>query len=218
MKRVDPAKALDECLNRIYNGDSVEACLVEYPNLREQLESLLTTALSISARPKVAPSDEYRRVSKSRLMSQLREMPGHREAVKQGREATGPGILERVSGRLARGLSRPRTLAVPATLLLLLAIGGSLSVIVSLGFPSTPTVLTSQCTLSMVSGEVELQTPGSDIWQQAADGIILEAGVRVKTASSSHALLTFLEGSSIKLEPNTDIEIQQLHHFHMHLL
>jgi hypothetical protein len=52
--------------------------------------------------------------------------------------------------------------------------------------------------------------PGSDRWQQANDGIVLQAGSKVTTAADSYALLTFFEGSTLKLQPNTEIEIQTL--------
>jgi len=70
--------------------------------------------------------------------------------------------------------------------------------------------LTSQCTFSLLSGSAAVQMPGSDRWQQATDGIVLQAGSKVTTAADSHALLTFFEGSTINLEPNTEIEIQTL--------
>jgi hypothetical protein len=119
-------------------------------------------------------------------------------------------MLETACRGFLRALDKPRALAIPITLLLLIAVGGSLFTIVSLAFPSQPTSLASQCTVSVLSGGVEVQIPGSDAWQEAFDGMILDAGSRVRTATGSHALLTFFEGSSIKLEPGTDVEIQQL--------
>lgn len=67
------SRALDDCLYRIANGEAIEACLGKYPQVSEQLESLLRIALSISAAPKVSPSDEFRKASKVRLMARLRE-------------------------------------------------------------------------------------------------------------------------------------------------
>jgi len=65
------SRALDECLYRISNGEAIEACLGKYPRVSEQLESLLRTALSISAAPKLSASDEFRKASKVRLMARL---------------------------------------------------------------------------------------------------------------------------------------------------
>jgi hypothetical protein len=203
-------RALDDCLKRMNTGDSIEACLLAYPQLRGQLEPLLSTATSISAAPRVAPSDEFRRMSKSRLISKLREESIRVRTEKPHRDAVSFGILSTLLRRLAMGLTKPRALAVPVMLLLIVAMGGSLSVIVSIGLPSTPTAFASQCTLSVLSGDVQFQIPGMSAWYRADDGIVLESGIRVKTAPDAHALLTFFEGSSIKLEPGTDIEIQRL--------
>ena len=79
-----------------------------------------------------------------------------------------------------------------------------------LGAQAQSPLLTSQCTLSLLSGAAAVQMPGSDRWQQANDGIVLQAGSKVTTAADSYALLTFFEGSTIKLQPNTEIEIQTL--------
>ncbi len=66
------AKALDESIVRIKQGEAIETCLAEYSDLRERLEPLLFTALSISAVPKISPSDDFRRASQARLMARLR--------------------------------------------------------------------------------------------------------------------------------------------------
>jgi hypothetical protein len=79
-----------------------------------------------------------------------------------------------------------------------------------LGAQAQSPMLTSQCTFSLLSGAAAVQMPGSDRWQQANDGIVLQAGSKVTTAADSYALLTFFEGSTIKLQPNTEIEIQTL--------
>jgi len=208
--RTDLSKALDKCLGRLRKGEAVEACLTDFPHLRHQLEPLLSTALSISTAPRVSPSDEFRTVSKARLMMQLRERSNQAKVAKQRREAAQPGMLGTACRGFLEALGRPRGLVVPVTLLLLIAMVGSLFMIVSLVSPSQPTALASQCTVSVLSGGVQIQIPGSDDWQVAVDGMTLDAGSRVKTATDSHAVLTFFEGSSIKLEPGTDIEIQRL--------
>ncbi len=114
--------------------------------------------------------------------------------------------------RLVHAPIGPRALTFAGTFLLLIAIGGSLFMIVSLSSSLQSDALASQCTVSILSGSVEVQIPGSHTWQQADDGMTLRAGSRVKTAEGSHAVLTFFEGSSIKLEPCTDIQIQRVAH------
>jgi hypothetical protein len=208
--RTDLSEALEECLGRMCKGESIEDCLNDFPHLRYQLEPLLSTALSISTAPKVSPSEEFRKVSQARLMTRLREESRQADVSTQRRAPAQPSALATACRGLLQALGKPRALAVPVTLLLLIAMGGSIFTIVSLALPSQPTALAAQCTVSVLSGGVQVQVPGADSWQEAVDGMILDAGSRVRTATDSHALLTFFEGSSIKLEPSTDVEIQQL--------
>ena len=101
-----------------------------------------------------------------------------------------------------------RRVAIPVTLALFLLLSVSLSGVPHSLF-STP-AFASQCTLSILSGSVEVQKPGHDKSQTGTDGMTLKVGTRIKTSADSHALLTFFEGSTIKLEPNSDLEIQQV--------
>jgi hypothetical protein len=70
--------------------------------------------------------------------------------------------------------------------------------------------LTSKCTLSILSGSVDVIIPETNDTQPGTDGMTLDAGNRVKTSPDSTALLTFFDGSTLTLEPGTDIEIEQL--------
>jgi len=62
---------LDDCIEQIEKGSSIEACLAEYPDMREELEPLLRIALSISSIPKVQPSPEFVTLSKLRLINRI---------------------------------------------------------------------------------------------------------------------------------------------------
>ena len=66
--RIELTKILDDCIEQVMEGETIETCLAKYPNMREQVEPLLRTALSISSIPKVRPSSEFMRMSKTRLM------------------------------------------------------------------------------------------------------------------------------------------------------
>jgi hypothetical protein len=72
--------------------------------------------------------------------------------------------------------------------------------------------LAMECTLSVLSGEAEIQNRGAESWLQGSDGMTVKAGTRIKTASNSNALLTFFNGTSTKLEANTDLEILRVEH------
>lgn len=204
------SKALDDCLERRLDGESLEACLDDYPELRARLEPLLTTAAFAAAAPRVSPSKEFRVASQARLIVRLHERSRQRTSARPQR---GEGLLKALGPacrKLIQALGKPRPLAVPATLLLLLAAAGSVSVIAGIGLPGQPSALASQCTFSLLSGSAQVQIAGSDRWQMAGDGMVLAAGTRVRTAPDSHAVLTFFEGSSLTLEPNTDVEIQSV--------
>ncbi|MBE0480377.1 MAG: FecR domain-containing protein [Dehalococcoidia bacterium] len=120
-------------------------------------------------------------------------------------------LKERLGGRrvLARFLGGPRILALPSVLALLLVIAIAGCLLVSFSLSATP-ALASQCTLTILSGRAEIQDSGSGSWGEAGDGVVLQAGSRVRTGPDSFALLTFFEGSTIRLEPDTDLQIQRL--------
>lgn len=55
-----------------------------------------------------------------------------------------------------------------------------------------------------------IQPVGDQEFAPAEDGTTLRTGDRVKTAGESYAVITFFEGSTIELEPETEVLIQQL--------
>jgi len=69
--REELLKVLDNFIERIKKGETIEACLAECPTIREQIEPLLRTALSIYSTPKVSLSDENKGILKARLMTRL---------------------------------------------------------------------------------------------------------------------------------------------------
>jgi hypothetical protein len=66
------------------------------------------------------------------------------------------------------------------------------------------------CTLNILSGDVKVLTAGIYMWEQAEDGMALEPGSRIKTGENSYASLTFTEGTTTSIEPDTDLIIDQL--------
>ncbi|MDP2949640.1 MAG: FecR domain-containing protein, partial [Chloroflexota bacterium] len=73
-----------------------------------------------------------------------------------------------------------------------------------------PSAIASTSILSVISGEVLVQEKGADDPRPGVDGETIHVGDRVITGPDSRAVLTFFEGSTQELEPNTDITIQQL--------
>jgi len=80
----------------------------------------------------------------------------------------------------------------------------------SLYQPARFTSVLPYCTLSIFSGTVKVQTLNAITWKEAKNGMTLEAGSRVRTLPDSHALLTFFEGTTTKLEPGTDLLVAKL--------
>ena len=201
------AKAIDECIARVNSGEPVEACLDEYAAMRPQIEPLLRAALVISKAPKAAPSAEFRKTYKGRLMARLSQEAVRPAAEKHGHRASLLHGLTVAWQEFCQTLSGARRIAVPVTLALMLvfmvAYGAS-------DFMSPSPALASQCTLSMVGGDTEVLATGDDEWQPGMEGMPLDKGMRVRTAPESQALLTFFEGTTIALEPGTDVEIKQV--------
>jgi hypothetical protein len=74
--------------------------------------------------------------------------------------------------------------------------------------PTTPS--TTLAIVSAAAGNVSVMNGGTDSWTGAQVGMSLETGDSVKTGDSSSADITFLDGSTIQLEANTEIEIVSL--------
>src|SRR4030042_2266066 len=64
--------------------------------------------------------------------------------------------------------------------------------------------------LSVISGEVLVQDAGAATPRPAVDGEVVQQGDRVITKADSRAVITFFEGSTQELEPDTDVTIQRL--------
>jgi len=111
-----------------------------------------------------------------------------------------------------RLMARQRIATIPIALALIVAVVGGLFLTGALP-PSSPSpAVVSECTLTTATGRVDIQIAGLPVWVEGYAGIPLEAGTRVRTASGSQAILTFAEGSTIELEPGSELEILQVAH------
>jgi hypothetical protein len=61
-----------------------------------------------------------------------------------------------------------------------------------------------------ISGTVTVLLEDSTIWTEAEVNTQLRAGDRIRTADNSSAVITFFEGSTTELKPNTEIGITEL--------
>ena len=203
------SKAFDESLTRIKRGEAVKTCLAGYPDLRRQLVPLLYTALSIGTFSKATPSESFRELSKTRLVARLRG-----ESIQTAKSQTIKSVFDRLStiwSMLGKAVTGPARVAIPLALVSILIIQGlSFFGALNLFSPSSVTTLASHCTLTTSNDGVQLQRPGSTTWEGAVNGMTLEAGMRVHVASTSAAILTFFNGTTVELEPGTDLVIEQV--------
>ena len=93
---------------------------------------------------------------------------------------------------------------LPALVLLILVIS---TLVGCGGGSSTPSTLT---TLSAIDGDVSVMEADTDSWTEAEIGMPLEDGDVVKTGDDSSAEITFFDGSTIELQPGTEVEIASL--------
>lgn len=75
---------------------------------------------------------------------------------------------------------------------------------------SSQTSYSDSTTLSIISGDVFVMEGGTDTWEEADDGMDLAAEDSVKTGADSYALITFFEGTTMNIEPNTEISISEI--------
>lgn len=178
---------VDRCIEDIRGGRAtVEECLRRYPERRRDLEPLLRAAAAMSALSRgeqaTAPDPQQRLA----FMAALRETPQQRRRrrLPSLRALFGAGAFRVVGPAFAL-----------AALAVALVLGGG-------GAPA------SASTLTMFGGEVE-RLDGAQ-WKPMRDGDELEAGVRMRTGASGHALLTFPDGSTVALDPLTELTIETL--------
>jgi len=200
------SKALDECIALVNSGESIDTCLAKYADIRQQIEPLLRTALFVSKAPKAAPSEEFRKTYKGRLMARLRQ----EEALQFEAKAQDTSLFSGLTAawkEFCQAFVGARRVTVSVMIALLL-----ISVVASgaLDLMSPSPAIASQCTLSIFEGNIEVLDAGADEWRTGVDDMSLSAGMRIRTASESRALLTFFEGSTIELDSETDIEIKQV--------
>jgi hypothetical protein len=93
-------------------------------------------------------------------------------------------------------------------LAMVLGVGGApVAAQTQLKAPAHPQ-LQAAAVLTVISGDV-LMRFGVSSFSSAADGAILYVGSTVRTSSDARAVITLFEGSTVELEPASDITIEQ---------
>lgn len=77
----------------------------------------------------------------------------------------------------------------------------------SVGLLGGGRALGSSTTISVIGGDVSVRHGTSGTYVAAVDGEVLNAGDSVRTADGARAVLTYFEGSTVTIEPNTELTI-----------
>jgi hypothetical protein len=68
--------------------------------------------------------------------------------------------------------------------------------------------LGASTTLTVISGDIQVRHGASGSFVTATDGEVLNAGDTIRTGEESRGVLTYFEGSSVSVEPNTELTIE----------
>jgi hypothetical protein len=192
---------LDRCLSRLSQGETIEQCLADYPEQSDILEPLLKTAVSLSAVPKVVPTEEFRKSSHSQLIARLNAEAAEKAHRRWYKFPEFKHVLT----------ARP---LIPVSIIILVA------VVVGLAAPwlYNTRAYAADYTLSILKGTALVQVPGSTGWSEGRDGTRFRVGSRVETSDNSYAVLTFFDGSTTKLDPGTLVIVDQLEFYEQRMV
>ena len=63
-------------------------------------------------------------------------------------------------------------------------------------------------TVTIISGDVQVRHSATGLFVTATDGEVLTAGDTIRTADGARAVLTYFEGSTVSIEPNSELAIE----------
>ena len=219
-------EVLDRCIDDIAAGRrTVAQCLEAWPQFREELATVLDAFSALRELPRV-PARAPDPARRAQLMAQLRELPQEpllqavpapaAEPVAAAAAASGAArrggvgwiaapllapvrASRRGIGWLLASAPRAGAFAVPAAAAAALAV---FFVLASGGSSA------HAATLTVFDGAVERAGGGG--WGGLADGSAVAEGDRLRTTASGRALLTFADGSTVALDPETELSIALL--------
>jgi hypothetical protein len=90
------------------------------------------------------------------------------------------------------------------------AVVAVIAVLAWLLLSSSSDVSAGSTILTVIGGEVSVQPSGEDKLRTAVDGEGLEQGDRVTTGADGRAVITFFDGSTQELNPNTDVTLNDV--------
>jgi hypothetical protein len=90
----------------------------------------------------------------------------------------------------------------------LVGLGSVLAIVLGvISMSGSTRALAAATTVSIISGDIQVRH-GAGSFASANDGEILSAGDTIRTGDGARAFLTYFEGSTVSLEPNTELTIE----------
>ena len=178
------ARALDDSIARLKAGASLEDCLTAHVDVTAELKPLLAAA------------ERLRRVAPERFPEEMRGLARNRLMAGVARPAAAP-----MNVKPRFNLSWGRALLVPLT-----AVAIVLGLFLGLSTSQGPDSAEAATILTVLQGEVSVHgAKASLVVRTRAD---LRPGDRVITGPGARAVLTFLDGSTVALGPDTEVLIK----------
>ena len=203
------ANVLDEGLNGLQQGKMVETCIALSGDAGEDIGPLLYTAEYLTQAIKAEPSEEFRRSARGRLMARLQQT----QPLPAPRHGDGFHVFDTLSRAFSHlslvGPTMVKSLATIAVMVAVIAVTLGVATFRSPA-PAATSSLATECTLTILSGTVNINTPDAAAAYPGVNGMTLDAGTTVSTSEDGNALLTFFEGSELQLEPSTTVEITEV--------
>ncbi|HLH24534.1 MAG TPA: FecR family protein [Chloroflexota bacterium] len=78
------------------------------------------------------------------------------------------------------------------------------------GVAAAPLRQASTATLTIITGQAQVQPPGGSGFAPASDGQPVGVGARVRTGPGDRAVLTFFDGTTATLDPDTEISLDRV--------
>ncbi len=76
------------------------------------------------------------------------------------------------------------------------------------GFAGSGRALGAATTVTIISGDIQVRHGSTGSFVSATDGEVLVAGDTVRSGDGARAVLTYFEGSTVSVEPNTELTIE----------
>ncbi|MFC1924079.1 hypothetical protein ACFLXA_01760 [Chloroflexota bacterium] len=149
---------LDECIERVLQGESLEQCLQRYPQHAAQLEPLLEVALAARQAASIEPRPEYRLQSRQQLRSVLY---GQKSRGQHDRTGLLHNVKSGINGLIA-GFRRRPVLQKALAVVLVIALAAGLSLTIPSLFDQSSVALAEEIAINDPGVQAQLEETGFD--------------------------------------------------------